>query len=235
MPRGDRDRLRRHARAADGGLAPAGPPGDVLPGRPGPDGIRHTGRSPVRCTPSSSVTGAPSASCGRTRTPTRECSGMPAPSWRCPRPACPRATRGIWSPRSSPVGSACRSPRTCTGWRPTVARVLFAVEESGGPDENDEDVVLRIGEWDARGALCAVQSIPLERATWQHDVGVTATHMVFVESPTRRLVERVGSERSALTATCPSPGRPEPTDGSASPAGTVTGPGFAGSGSIRAW
>ena len=69
------------------------------------------------------------------------------------------------------------------------SRVLFAVEESGGPDENNEDVVLRIGEWDARGALRSSQSIPLERATWQHDIGVTSAHVVFVESPTRRLVD----------------------------------------------
>jgi carotenoid cleavage dioxygenase-like enzyme len=48
-------------------------------------------------------------------------------------------------------------------------------------------VWLRIGEWDAAGALATAQSVALERATWQHDVAVTPRHVVFVESPTARL------------------------------------------------
>ena len=82
-------------------------------------------------------------------------------------------------------------------------RVLFAVDdpESGTrPDRTsdletrtDEGVVLHVGEWDGSGALRSVQSVPLERATWQHDIGVTAEHVVFVESPTRRLTDAVGS------------------------------------------
>jgi carotenoid cleavage dioxygenase len=48
-------------------------------------------------------------------------------------------------------------------------------------------VFLRIGEWDVRGALRHAQAVELERATWQHDIGVTATNVVFIESPTARL------------------------------------------------
>ena len=39
-----------------------------------------------------------------------------------------------------------------------------------------------------RAAACVVRSRwQLERATWQHDIGVTAEQVVFIESPTRRL------------------------------------------------
>jgi carotenoid cleavage dioxygenase len=43
---------------------------------------------------------------------------------------------------------------------------------------------LRIGEWDASGALIHRMEVELERATWQHDIGVTARHIAFIESPT---------------------------------------------------
>jgi carotenoid cleavage dioxygenase len=72
-------------------------------------------------------------------------------------------------------------------------RVLFGVDagEDGTGDgvgaERSEGDLLRIGEWDAAGALRSAQSIELERATWQHDIGVTAGHVVFIESPTTRL------------------------------------------------
>jgi carotenoid cleavage dioxygenase-like enzyme len=62
----------------------------------------------------------------------------------------------------------------------TGGRVLFGVErgtESASP-------FLRIGEWDAAGALVRHREVELERATWQHDIGVTADHIVFIESPT---------------------------------------------------
>lgn len=86
-------------------------------------------------------------------------------------------------------------------------RVLFAVDDGGdggphGEGESEsrpeaeaqaevevevEGTFLRIGEWDADGGLRTAQSVQLEHATWQHDVGVTADHVVFIESPTRRL------------------------------------------------
>ena len=72
------------------------------------------------------------------------------------------------------------------------ARVLFSVddgtrdEEEAGPDESD-GIRLRIGEWDATGALQTAQAVELERATWQHDIAVTAHHVVFIESPTARV------------------------------------------------
>ncbi len=79
------------------------------------------------------------------------------------------------------------------------ARVLFAVDDGTGgtPDGGDEtqEAFLRIGEWDASGGLRTAQSVELERATWQHDVGVTAHHVVFIESPTTRLA---GDNRSAV-------------------------------------
>ncbi|HXY27197.1 MAG TPA: carotenoid oxygenase family protein [Acidimicrobiales bacterium] len=63
-------------------------------------------------------------------------------------------------------------------------RVLFAVDDR---DAQTQGVVLRVGEWDASGALRTAQQVDLERATWQHDLGVTATSVVVIESPTRRL------------------------------------------------
>ncbi|HVB91767.1 MAG TPA: carotenoid oxygenase family protein [Acidimicrobiales bacterium] len=63
----------------------------------------------------------------------------------------------------------------------TGHRVLFGVEE--GAETNR----LRLGEWDAQGALASFQAVTLERATWQHDLAVTARHIVFVESPTEPL------------------------------------------------
>jgi carotenoid cleavage oxygenase len=62
----------------------------------------------------------------------------------------------------------------------TGGRILFGVEsatETAAP-------YLRIGEWDASGALTRRMEVPLERATWQHDIGVTARRLVFIESPT---------------------------------------------------
>jgi carotenoid cleavage dioxygenase-like enzyme len=74
------------------------------------------------------------------------------------------------------------------------SRILFSVDD-GSWDRDAEtaeagaerETFLRIGEWDAAGDLRAAQAIPLERATWQHDIGVTSGHVVFIESPTRRL------------------------------------------------
>ncbi len=80
-------------------------------------------------------------------------------------------------------------------------RVLFSVDDGGQRDgkteaeaEPEEPVWLRIGEWDAAGALRTAQSVELERATWQHDVGVTAGHVVFIESPTTRLADPLGAQ-----------------------------------------
>ncbi len=62
----------------------------------------------------------------------------------------------------------------------TGGRVLFGVER--GTEEAPP--FLRVGEWDAAGALVRHREVELERATWQHDIGVTADHIVFIESPT---------------------------------------------------
>ena len=59
-------------------------------------------------------------------------------------------------------------------------RVLFGVER--GTEEAPP--FLRIGEWDVSGALVHHRAVELERATWQHDLGVTADHLIFIESPT---------------------------------------------------
>ena len=79
-------------------------------------------------------------------------------------------------------------------------RVLFAVDESGQTGSSSleleeghpEGIWLRIGEWDAGGALRRTQAVELERSTWQHDVAVTSRHVVFIESPTTRLGESGG-------------------------------------------
>jgi carotenoid cleavage dioxygenase-like enzyme len=69
------------------------------------------------------------------------------------------------------------------------SRLLFAVDDGVGTGTTDQGVFLRLGEWDADGALRHAQSVALERATWQHDIGVTASNVVFIESPTSRLAE----------------------------------------------
>jgi carotenoid cleavage dioxygenase-like enzyme len=72
------------------------------------------------------------------------------------------------------------------------ARVLFSVDDGADGGGSEDEVWLRLGEWDASGGLRGAQSVALERATWQHDIGVTAGHVVFIESPTRRLSGRGG-------------------------------------------
>jgi carotenoid cleavage dioxygenase len=62
----------------------------------------------------------------------------------------------------------------------TGGRVLFSVE----PGTEASSPMLRLGEWDSTGALSNYSAVTLERATWQHDLGVTARHLVFMESPT---------------------------------------------------
>jgi carotenoid cleavage dioxygenase-like enzyme len=62
----------------------------------------------------------------------------------------------------------------------TGGRVLFGVE----PGTETSSPMLRIGEWDTAGALAQFAAVTLERATWQHDLGVTSRHLVFMESPT---------------------------------------------------
>jgi carotenoid cleavage dioxygenase-like enzyme len=57
-------------------------------------------------------------------------------------------------------------------------RVLF------GLDSGAETTQLRAGEWDEAGGLASSLAVTLERATWQHDIGVTERHLVLVESPT---------------------------------------------------
>ena len=77
--------------------------------------------------------------------------------------------------------------------------MLFAVDDgldrprvgADGTDAagHEEGIWLRIGEWEAGGGLRSAQSVELERATWQHDIGVTTNHVVFIESPTTRLAD----------------------------------------------
>jgi carotenoid cleavage dioxygenase len=74
------------------------------------------------------------------------------------------------------------------------SRLLFAVDDGVDAGKQDDGVFLRLGEWDAGGALRHAQSVALERATWQHDIGVTAGHVVFIESPTSRLPDALKGE-----------------------------------------
>jgi carotenoid cleavage oxygenase len=62
----------------------------------------------------------------------------------------------------------------------TGGRILFGVEQG----TETASPFLRVGEWDAAGALTHQMQVELERATWQHDLGVTARHIAFIESPT---------------------------------------------------
>jgi carotenoid cleavage dioxygenase-like enzyme len=62
----------------------------------------------------------------------------------------------------------------------TGGRILFGVER--GTEESSP--FIRLGEWDASGALIHHREVELERDTWQHDLAVTARHIVFIESPT---------------------------------------------------
>jgi carotenoid cleavage oxygenase len=59
-------------------------------------------------------------------------------------------------------------------------RILYGVERA----TEEAAPYLLVGEWDASGALTRRMEVPLERATWQHDIGVTASRIVFIESPT---------------------------------------------------
>jgi carotenoid cleavage dioxygenase-like enzyme len=72
-------------------------------------------------------------------------------------------------------------------------RVIFGIEEG------TETTQLRLGEWDQAGALTSAQAVVLERATWQHDIAITAGHVVFIESPT----EPLGAGRSDGDAPAP--------------------------------
>ncbi len=62
----------------------------------------------------------------------------------------------------------------------TGARVLFSV----APGAETESPALRVGEWDGTGALTHYLEVSLERASWQHDIGVTDQQLIFFESPT---------------------------------------------------
>jgi len=59
-------------------------------------------------------------------------------------------------------------------------RILFGVEQG----TETASPFLRLGEWDASGELIHHMEVQLERATWQHDIGVTGRHIAFIESPT---------------------------------------------------
>jgi carotenoid cleavage dioxygenase-like enzyme len=80
----------------------------------------------------------------------------------------------------------------------TGGRILFGVEQG----TETASPFLRLGEWDAAGALTHQMEVELERATWQHDLGVTARHIAFIESPTEfsEFFVEEGSEETADVA-----------------------------------
>jgi carotenoid cleavage dioxygenase len=80
----------------------------------------------------------------------------------------------------------------------TGGRILFGVEQG----TEDADPFLRLGEWDAAGALTHHMEVQLERATWQHDLGVTGRRIAFIESPTEfsEFFAEEGSEEVAPVA-----------------------------------
>jgi carotenoid cleavage dioxygenase len=75
---------------------------------------------------------------------------------------------------SVPIASHVHRDSTSGG------RILFGVE----PGTETAHPFLRIGEWDSSGDLVHRMEVELARATWQHDIGVTARHIAFIESPT---------------------------------------------------
>ena len=135
------------------------------------------------------------------------CSGTRDPCWRSPRPDARLGTPAFSN--VSPFDGDLTVPIASHAHRVASdgGRVLFAVDDGRvdepqveGEGEGEGEVVakgkgkgegegtfLRIGEWDANGGLRTAQSVELEHATWQHDIGVTTGHLVFIESPTRRL------------------------------------------------
>jgi len=75
---------------------------------------------------------------------------------------------------SVPIASHVHRDSTSGG------RILFGVEQG----TETAHPFLRLGEWDSSGDLVHRMEVQLERATWQHDIGVTARHIAFIESPT---------------------------------------------------
>jgi carotenoid cleavage dioxygenase len=59
-------------------------------------------------------------------------------------------------------------------------RILFGLT----PGTEEASPFLRLAEWDASGTTQHYQQAELERMTWQHDLGVTAGRIAFIESPT---------------------------------------------------
>jgi carotenoid cleavage dioxygenase len=81
----------------------------------------------------------------------------------------------------------------------TGERVLFRVE----PGTESSSTALHLGEWDAAGALIRAQSVALERATWQHDIALTARHVVFMESPTEFGADLAGDDEGGGAVAVP--------------------------------
>jgi carotenoid cleavage dioxygenase-like enzyme len=81
----------------------------------------------------------------------------------------------------------------------TGERVLFRVE----PGTESSSAALHLGEWDAAGALIRAQSVTLERATWQHDIALTARHVVFMESPTEFGADLAGDDEGGRAVAVP--------------------------------
>ncbi len=167
-------------------------------------GGRCRGRPSDGCHPRPGVpaTAWPCRTGGASPTPMPGSSGKPGQCSRCPRPACRPSTPAC----SSTAGVRRPAVRAHRSHVPRVAadgsRVLFSVDDRAGTEEGaaglgvdggaEQGIWLRIGEWDAGGTLRGAQAVELERATWQHDVAVTSRHVVFIESPTTRLVGPFG-------------------------------------------
>ena len=139
-----------------------------------------TTRGQAPSTPSNCGT-APLSRTSRPRPrPTPTSSGRPARYWPWPSPACRNSSPACSQPEEFDGG--LRVPVASHVHRDAVTggRILFGVEQG----TETASPFLRIGEWDAAGALTHQMEVQLERATWQHDLGVTARHLAFIESPT---------------------------------------------------
>ena len=144
--------------------------------------------------------------------PMQASSGTPVLCWLSPKSGCRPATPGFSSPR---IRGGLTVPIASHVHRVAAdgARVLFAVDDGVGGSRSGEDdgprhVPAHRGMGRARWRSVRPSPSSLERATWQHDIGVTAEHVVFIESPTTRLAGRRHAAR------CRSDGFPVARDGS---------------------
>ena len=149
--------------------------------------------------------------------PTRVSSGTPTRCWRSPEPGMPLAVLPLLG-AGGVRGRADRPDRVARapgGLRRRPGALRRSTTELGASDDATLDGG-RPGSGCASangtppGRLRSAQSVALERATWQHDIGVTGTTSCSSSRPPTRLAGRRARQRRALRM-----GAREPRAGSA--------------------